>query len=319
MSIADRLETEPAAAVLLRNAISYLGTAKAPEWQGCKILVGDDGTSKLPLLSVGLMGEDKTPEPAKPGVCILSGEAPDANAIGEAQAVVADGGTVFVMNPKAGSEAALGKLTGGKVTLAPADVVQLIRAPGVDDDPLLAGLDLSDLYWLEETEGEQILPLSIAVEGAKAQPLLVTNRGDWRRWVTRSENLKPGSMVRSEREPYTMRAGLLRVPVGTGQVILCGMPVIASHMKSMRVFSQLLTNLGVPVRSVGVSMEKRAQFHLRADRRVTAWLTSGRSATTAAKLYADDLDRRRGYHAADGRAVRWATWRGRRGYTAPWC
>jgi hypothetical protein len=64
---------------------------------------------------------------------------------------------------------------------------------------------------------------------------------------------------------------------------------MASHAKSMRVFSQLLTNLGVAVRSIGVSQEQKAQFHLRATGAVTAWLTLGPLRGDWAKLYADDL------------------------------
>ncbi len=289
MAIADRTDVEPAAAVLLRNAINYLSTAKAPAWQQPQLLVGDDGISKIALWSLGLLGDEQPAAPANPGVCILSGDAPDDASVTQARAIAEAGGQVLVVNPTAKGQAALGKLVGGKVTLTPTDVVQLIRAPGVDDDPLLAGLDLSDLYWLEESEAEEILPLAIAVDGAKAQPLLVTNRGDWRRWVTRGENIKPGSMIRSERAPYDKRVGLMRVPVGKGQVVLCGMPILASHTKSMRVFSQLLTNLGVPLRSVGVSAEKRAQFHLRATGSITAWLTLGPFRGDWQKLYADDL------------------------------
>lgn len=288
MSIADRLDTEPAAAKLLANAIRYLNEAKPPAWQTCETVPGEDGGAKMALWSMGLLDKGKA-APVDPGVVVVAASALDAAQVAKERALAEAGGKVLVIDPTAASAGALGKLVGGKVKLTKADVVQLVRAPGKDDDPLLRGMDLSDLYWLGESEGEQILPLAISVTGVKAEPLLVTNHCDWRRWVDRPENLKPGSMIRSERAPYHMRVGLMRVAVGKGEVILCGMPVIASHLKSMRVFGQLLTNLGVAVKSIGITDQQRAQFHLRATGAVTAWLTLGPFREDAAKLYADDL------------------------------
>ncbi|MCX7597854.1 MAG: discoidin domain-containing protein, partial [Armatimonadetes bacterium] len=227
-----------------------------------------------------------------PQLLVVAGDALNDSIVADAAQCLDEGGTVLVINPSPHCARAIGEMVDANVTLTPADLCQLVPAKGRADDPLLAGLDLSDLCWLGEKDGEVILPWDVAVDSPYAQPLLVSNRTDWRRWVYRGENLKPGAIQRSEDEPYRQRVGLVRVPGGQGggEVVICTVPVLPVHAKSMRVFAQLLTNLGVSWRRRAISDAQRAEFYLRAAGSIVQWLMLGPiRGRPWADLYAEDL------------------------------
>jgi hypothetical protein len=294
LRIAEALADEPAAAALLRNAVAYLGHAAPPPWRNTAALAGDDIGAKMALWSLGLLDPDRPESPRSSsgptGLLVTSAAALDDATLAAAAGCLADGGEVVVVNPTAESAAALQALLGRPVSLKPADLVQLVPAAGAEADPLLAGLDLSDLCWLTDKGAEGILPLSLDVAGDGVTPLLVSSRTDWRRWVGRGENLKPGSIKRCEAGPYDRRVGLVRVRVGPGEAILSGIPVAPVNGKSMRVFGQMLTNLGASWQARPAGTAQQAAFYMRASGAVTQWLTLGPvQGRPAAALYAADL------------------------------
>ena len=296
LRLAEVLTAEPAAALLLRNAVAYLASAKPAEWRSVAPVPGDDIGARMALWALGLWDLSDTQNASaladSPQVLVVAGAALSAPVVARAKQCLDSGGTVLIINPTPDRAAALGDLVGAAVSMTPADLCQLVPAKGRGDDPLLAGLDLSDLCWLGDKDSEVILPCAISVDSRYAQPVLVSNRTDWRRWVYRGENLKPGAIQRCEDEPYRQQVGFLRVPMGEGrgEVLLCGMPVTPVSTKSMRVFGQLLTNLGVSWHRRAISSEQRAEFYLRAAGTVVQWLMLGPiGGKPWAELYSEDL------------------------------
>lgn len=296
LRLAEALSVEPAAAMILRNAVSYLAAARPAEWRTAAAIPGDDVGARMALWSLGLWDLDSAKSPSRPSgspqVLVVAGAALSEAVVADAKRCLDAGGTVLVINPSPDCAQAIGEITHATVTMTPTDLCQLVPLRGHEDDPLLAGLDLSDLCWLGEKDGEVILPWALVVANPLAQPRLVSNRTDWRRWVYRGENLKPGAIQRCEDEPYQRRVGLVRVPTeqGAGQVVICGVPVLPVNAKSMRVFGQLLTNLGVSWRRRAISDQQRAEFYLRATGTIVQWLMLGPiRGKSWAELYADDL------------------------------
>ncbi len=276
LRLAEAAEVEPAARALLRNAVAWLAMAKPRELVRPAVFPGRDAAARMALYALGLCeieGAGSSAQADAARLVVVSAAAlADQRAAAAARQCLARGGTVLVLGATGATAGAVGQLSGTEIKAARADAVQLVPAPGKWRDPLLAGLDLADLYWLNDKHQQVILPWSIQGRG---EALLVNNRLDWRRWVQRGENFKPGSIKRSELEPYEQKVGLMRLKSGEGHVIVSTIPLAASSTKSMRVLAQLLTNLGADWRARRLNADQRAAANLRGTGAVVRWMTLG--------------------------------------------
>ncbi|MBC7286557.1 MAG: discoidin domain-containing protein, partial [Armatimonadetes bacterium] len=286
-------EVEPAARVLLRNAVAWLAEAEPRRLERPDVFTGEDAALRMALYVLGLCdvgGREVARESSdRSNVMVVSAEAlGNGEVLRSARECIGSGGRVLVVGVDRDTAEAVSQLVGATVSVSKADEIQLVPAPGHEEDPLLSGLDLADLCWLNEHEAQVILPWSIEVPGGEA--ILVNNRLDWRRWVQRGENFKPGAIKRSEMEPYVQKAGLVRMKLGGGEVLLSSIPVTATDTKSLRVLGQLLTNIGATWRGRRLTARERAEATLKSMGFITRWLTLGPiRGEDWQKLYQEDL------------------------------
>lgn len=272
LCLIEKAETEPTAAVLARLSI-LMAAFPGSDWP--------TGTAPARVLSpedsrFGTVGEVlgvlSTEEP--PGVLLCDGSAPPTDP-GAVRSALGSGDprSVLLCGLRPETLDAWNAVLPVKLSLEPCPAVQLIRAD--EGSPLVWGINHRDLFWIEENNTRPLMDWAVTCEGPDAQPLLVTNHTDWRRWCWQGENIKTGALLRSEREPFREQTGLLRMPSGASQLLVSQVRLDPTSPKSMRYYSQLLTNLGVPLRRGKATSVDMTAFNVDSDGFILSWLLCG--------------------------------------------
>ena len=124
-------------------------------------------------------------------------------------------------------------------------------------DPLLAGLQNADLFWLEQQESKNVMSTGFLVGhlDRRVEVLLRTPDIDWTKWCWRPEAVKTSALLKSTLAPEPSRAALVRMQAGKGMVIICQMLYDPNYEKSRKVTRILLHNLGATVARGGPVVE----------------------------------------------------------------
>lgn len=277
LALVEKAEQEPAAALWLARLISvpqHLPSTGTLAAHPAGILSPERSRFRTvaEVLGVETSSED-------PAVLLCDGSAPptDPDLI-RSRLSEAENCKVLLCNLKPEALDAWNAVLPVKLTLEACPAVQLIRAD--DAAPLVWGINHRDLFWIEENNTRPLMDWAVTCKGPGAQPLLVTNHTDWRRWCWQGENIKTGALLRSEREPFTQQTGLLRVPHGESQLFISQVRLDPTNPKSIRYYSQLLTNLGVALRRGKASSVDMTAFNVDSDGFIVAWLLCGAFATS---------------------------------------
>ena len=153
------------------------------------------------------------------------------------------------------------------------DAPQLIRAPAAGG--LVNNIHHRDLFGIRKESTTPVMAWAVFCPDPSARPLLSTNHTDWRRWCWRPENMKTGAIIRSEREPFSPQTGLLALGGAPVTVLVCQVRLDPMTPQSMRFYSQLLTNLGVPMRPGKAQNVDMTPFNVDQDGFIKAWLLCG--------------------------------------------
>ncbi len=293
----------PAALDLLVKGLRYLATAPSPQSRATAVL-GGDARSAVRLKQLGVTAQ-VVPPARLPGALAQSDLllAP-ASTLETAAAKVSDlsrwlekGGQLLVFDATPSTASVLSKLVREPVELLPyAYFNALLARPS----PLLAGLTLDDLFWLEKSGQHELV--KYYPQAAGLQALLVTNPLDWRRRCLRPENLKTASIVRAAKdEPLPKVPVVATLAVGKGRVILCQAPLEVDYPKARKLLSTLLVNLGVPLADrPTLSAEEAALLNVDEQGYVRAWLVCGPYAPPPNSLAAGPLPREPYFYPSEG-------------------
>jgi beta-galactosidase len=205
-------------------------------------------------LALTLAREGVTLTPTlSPALLFIDGEAPpDASARPKMDAVLADGGTVFVWGVTPASLPALNALLPAPLTVTSRIASSLVP---VTADPLIAGMKPSDLYF---SELEPSTILNGGLDGplvARGSILLQAAPLDWQLWNHKGEDIKTACILRSQLEAKPSGVALLSVPVGKGHLVVCNLPSRPTIPKSKALIDSLLANLGVSISAKNVSTD----------------------------------------------------------------
>jgi len=189
----------------------------------------------------------------EPDLLFVDGDSPpDASARPKIDAVLSKGGTVFVWGVNPTSLAALNALLPAPLTLTARKASSLLP---VGDDPLIAGIKPSQLYF---SELEPSTILDGGLDGplvAQGSVLLKATDVDWQQWNHKGEDIKTACILRSEREAKPSGVAMVLVPQGKGRLIICNLPSRGTIPKRKALIESLLANLGVSISKKNVSMD----------------------------------------------------------------
>ena len=268
LPLVARAEVEPAAAVLFRNAVTAVGGPTGPEPAPASCLAGR--SSKL-LPGLRLMGAAVTDTPGGP-TALIDGSRPPAPGI--VKQAIASAQTVVLWNLTPEGLAALqpGLPADLKLRLTKADTYQLIRGK---EHPLLTGVEHADIFGAEKDTDRIVMQYAVQTDMPQAQALLVTNHTDWRRWARCGENTKTGAIIRSEREPFTPRCGLLTLPC-QGRTFVVNQVLFNPRVpKAARFSAQLLTNLQIGIAARNITPADLSAFNTDENGFIASWLLCG--------------------------------------------
>lgn len=146
---------------------------------------------------------------------------------------------------------------------------QIKTAP---EDPLLAGFNNADMYWLAQGLVNPIVDYGVDVSRAGSATVLTqAPRTNWRSWAWRPEHVKTVAVLRSERDNPETVNGLVTIPLGKGRIVIDQIRASVQNEKSRRILSLLLTNLGVPLADHPADIETL----IGADGYILQWLVLG--------------------------------------------
>lgn len=125
---------------------------------------------------------------------------------------------------------------------------RLVRADSVNYqcrvDPLLVGVNNAELNWLGKA---QMTMVDHSAEVPDGQVLVRTPRVNWHAWIGQGENVKTAATLKSELFPAPDINGLIRVPMGKGEIIISQIVARPTRSKSRKLIGTLLENLGAPM------------------------------------------------------------------------
>lgn len=208
--------------------------------------IGDtSGGLYFSLIRAGVQLEKVAPDKSR--LLIIDGKsltsAGSDRAHSASLAVNSKGGTVLIWGLDEKSLPAVNTLLPVSVSLTDRDAVSL-EVSG--KSPLSAGIRMSDLYFVEQPFGTVVLPQGLGGDFVqKGKVILAACNTDWRRWNDRGENIKTGSVLRSERERKPSGAALVDFARGQDHYMVCNMDLTAATPKHMQLVRKLMANLGV--------------------------------------------------------------------------
>ncbi len=245
LRVTDKLEDHPAALKLLFSMLNYLAEQSRRERRACGTL------GRLDLLrGLGIAPADT----GRAQVIVASSQAAaDTTTCRRLANAARSGKTVVITQLDAAAVQTLRSELAVDLRVIETDTVyNLVRR---EDDILLEGISHQETYWLDRG---QYSPLS-NVNHAMTTKLLSCPTGEellvseyasaWREFFVlgaSSELLRMPVMTSSLwNGPRRSAAGLLRLRVGSGEMLLCQIPYIHSYEPSRRFWNGLLSNLGV--------------------------------------------------------------------------
>ena len=210
--------------------------------------IGDtSGQFNFSLYRAGVQMADEKDTNSDAGLILIEGASLKPDSVADVKNVVDNaldnGKTVFVWGLSKDNLASVNAILPAAVELTGRDAVSLVPK---GDSPLTSSLKLEDLYFAEAATGKIILEAGLAgpfVE--KGKVLLEACNTDWRRWNGRGEDVKTGSVVRSEMEAKPSGAALVEMNVGKGRLLVCNLLSTSFSKQHLNLVRNLMSNLGV--------------------------------------------------------------------------
>lgn len=278
LALVENARQEPEAWLYIRRALLWA----SPDDRGglrawpARVIAAPRSRFTASMTALGVSSSERSPHTL---LCDASRPPADPKAIRTFMAASNPGQNLVLVGLTPESLPAWNALLAVKLSLKPSDAVQLIR--GSDEHwpegryTNVVSMDNRDLFWIEEGNTRRIMDYAVSCNAKGAMPLLVTNHTDWRRWCWQGENTKTAAIIRSEREPFTPQTGLLETPCGARRLIVSQVRLDPMNPKSVRFYSQLLTDLSVPLRRGKASDLDMTPFNMDADGFLNAWLVCG--------------------------------------------
>jgi hypothetical protein len=143
-----------------------------------------------------------------------------------------------------------------EIDLRPSDTGTHYHLVKKGDDALLDGISNQELYWLDHAHygppDTHNRPMTdILIDTTEAQVLLHSEAEScWREFYTKgakSERYRMAAVTHLLKDgPRPVAAGLVRIPAGTGQLLLCQVPFVQDTYEKACVFwTHILTSLGI--------------------------------------------------------------------------
>ena len=162
MLLTEKLDTEPAAAILLQKLLAYAGQYRPAAPVGVRVVGEADGAFRRRLTALGLEAGDST----EARVIVVDAAAPGADAE-TLRPSLAAGATVVLHGLTPEHLARWEALLPPGTTL---EHVKAIHAVRTAQDPVLAGISATDLWWSEYKPWERVESGDVAVAYAVKPP-----------------------------------------------------------------------------------------------------------------------------------------------------
>ncbi len=159
------------------------------------------------------------------------------------EAVLAQGGTVLIWGVPTLNPNPLNNLLPEPVTITNRQSISLVP---VGKNPITASIPLSNLYFNENSSVGLVMQSGLGGPFVdKNRVLLAACNTDWRRWNDNPENIKTGSVFRSEMETKPSGAALVKYAGGSGKLFLCSLQPQLYTAQRLQLLRSLTGNMGV--------------------------------------------------------------------------
>jgi beta-galactosidase len=154
--------------------------------------------------------------------------------------------TVMIWDPTPETLSLVNSLLSAQLSLSQRSSVSLVKKTA---SPIIDSLTLGDMYFGDWAMGKEIMNYGLDGPVVKSGKILLEAcNTDWRRWVDRGENLKTGSVLRSERESKPSGAALVEIPSGEGRILICSVLPLTYTAQHIELTRTLMANLGMKLR-----------------------------------------------------------------------
>ncbi len=240
-TIANTDYEAPAVPVATISRMGIVASTESPlreQWQELGVAFTETAT-----------GKEATAHP----LLVVDGKHPlsDAASKQAMDASLAAGGTVVVWGVAPESMAVLNELLPYPLELTERTATSFIKKA---DDRFIGSLDNKDYYFSDLRRPVMQHGLSgEIVRGGKV--ILEACNTDWTRW-SRGENVKTGSVIRSEREAKPTGAAVVKVAAGKGQIYLVSLDVAPLKSDGENLLRTTLSNLGLILMDVPLNTRR---------------------------------------------------------------
>ncbi|MFA6134214.1 MAG: glycoside hydrolase family 2 TIM barrel-domain containing protein [Phycisphaerae bacterium] len=243
LRVTDKAATHPAADRLLGAMLQYAASYQPAQTQPVAA-IGQAGREELQKLGVAMESD---------GLLVAQGASLDAAGAAALVERARAGGKTLVIGLDPASAEALSAAAGVKIeTVDLGTYYHLVRRK---DDLLLDGIGNEETYWLDRCSyrSEKFVnrPMGQWLVRCEAGEELLVSEFDscWREFFTQgasSEFLRMPVMTHYLwNGPREYAAGLMRIPVGAGELVICQVPLPADDYSKARTFwVRLMGNLG---------------------------------------------------------------------------
>lgn len=178
---------------------------------------------------------------------VVDGRTLDAASVNTAKAsmdsTLNTGGTVLIWDPLPETLSLVNTLLPAPLTLTKRVAVSLVKK---SPSPITSAISLGDLYFGDRPMGKEIMRYGLDGPIVKAgKTLLEACNTDWRRWGERGENIKTGSVYRSELEAKPSGCALVEIPSGKGRILICTILPLTVTPQHVELTRSLMAALGV--------------------------------------------------------------------------
>jgi beta-galactosidase len=257
LRITEKLNDHPAALKLMYDMLRYAAEWQRRELTRCAVV----GQVNTILTSLGIAANDT----AKAQVIFASSDAASDGPTCRALAAMASKGKI-VLIPDVDKRCAQSLRDVLRTDLRVIDVDTVYNLVRWGDDVLLEGISHQETYWLDRAqyspESNINHPMTARLlRCSSAEELLVSEFASaWREFFTLGANSEllrmpvMSSLLWMGQRQHA--AGLLRLRVGQGEMLLCQVPFLPTYAPSRRFWGQLLSNLGLQSNSSLLDGEK---------------------------------------------------------------
>ena len=246
LRVTDKIDDHPAALKLLYAMLRHAADRRLSTASKCAV-VGDLGDL---LSNLAITATDT----ARAQVILASSEAAsDLTACRALIDMAERGKTILIPNVDRSCAQSLRAEMGNDLRLVEVDTVYNLVRWG--DDSLLESISHQETYWLDRAHysppSNVNMPMTTRLlRCSAAEELLVSEYASaWREFMTLGANSERSRMpvmthlLWSDERRHA--AGLLRLRVGRGEMLLCQIPFLAQYAPSRRFWGLLMSNLGV--------------------------------------------------------------------------